>query len=100
MDFLETSWKIIKWCGNIIFKVVSWFFGEIREIVENSVKAFIKSVENKLKKATDFIKTLKVATITKMLDELKKMAKKYYEELTEKDQNLIKELFENELSSP
>lgn len=100
MDLLEKGWKVIKWVGNIIFRVVSWFFGEIRDMIENEVKAFLQASAEKIKKALNIGNTLKVLVIKKMLSKLAEMAKKYYKELTSHDQNIIDELLANDPNCP
>ena len=99
-DFLEKSWKVIKWAGDIIYSVVSWFFGGIRDMVESAVKEFIKYAEDKLKKAIDFAKTLKVAVIKKMMAKLAEVAEKLYKELSSNDKKIIDNLFESDTNCP
>ena len=99
-DFLEKGWKVIKWAGDIIYRVVSWFIGGIREMVENAVKDFLKYAEKKLKQAIDFAKTLKVAVIKKMMSKLAEIANKLYKELSPNDKEIIDNLFETDPNCP
>ena len=99
-DFMDKAIKVIKWAGNLIFSVISWFVGQIRDIVENAVKIFIQACMDKLRQAQDFVNTLKAAVIKKMIDELTKVADKYYKKLSPNDKSIIDEIFANDNTCP
>jgi hypothetical protein len=99
-DFMDKTIKVIKWAGNIIYSVVSWFIGQIRDIVENTVKKFIQACKAKLLGAQNFADTLKTAVITKMLKVLVEIQDQFYKKLSPNDKSIIDDIFAKDNTCP
>jgi len=93
---MEKCLLLVKWVGDIIYKVIKWFHGIIREIVDKIVSKFLQKNKEKILKAENIKLTAKVAAQIKSLQELEKIAVKEKKKLTEHDQAIIEDLFESE----
>lgn len=97
--FVEKCKKLVRWVGDIIYRVVKWFEGLIRGIVEEIVNAFLNRNRQKILEALDRELTAKVAAQLKAVQELAKIAEKEKKKLTQHDQNIIQDLFNRESPS-
>lgn len=98
--FIEKCKKLVKWVGNIIYRVVKWFEGLIRELIEDIVNAFLNRNREKILQAQNRELTAKVAAQMKAIQELIKIAQKERKELSYHDQQIIQDLFDTEDFSP
>lgn len=98
--FIEKCKKLVKWVGNIIYRVVKWFEGLIRELIEDIVNAFLNRNREKILQAQNRELTAKVAAQMKAIQELIKIAQKERKELSNHDQQIIQDLFDTEDFSP
>ena len=94
--FMKKCLLLVKWVGDIIYKVIKWFHGIIREIVDKIVSKFLQKNKEKILKAENKKLTAKVAAQIKSLQELVKIAEKEKKKLTGHDQAIIEDLFESE----
>ena len=88
--------KIVNWVGDCIYKVVKWFVGTLRETIEKKTKDFLKQNMEKIMNAENKEKVGKLIAQQKALKELKNEPAKLHKSLSDNDQKLVEEMFEEE----
>jgi hypothetical protein len=94
--FIEKCKKLVIWIGDIIYRVVKWFEGLIRIMIEEIVNAFLIKNKKKILQAQNKELTAKVAAQMKTIQELTKVAEKEKKKLSSHDQDIIQGLFNTE----
>ena len=97
--FIEKCKKLVRWVGDIIYRVVEWFEGLIRDFIEDVVNAFLLRNKQKILEAQNRELTAKVAAQLKSIQELIKISEKEKKKLTQHDQDIIQDLFDSESPS-
>ena len=91
--FIETAWRCVKWIGNCIYKVVTWW-GPFMEGVNAIVHGFLMLKRNKIERSENPKTVGEVVAITKEKDQLEEKAQKLYKNLSSNDKNTVDELLE------
>lgn len=92
--FIETAWRCVKWIGNCIFNVVSWW-GVFMEGVNAITHAFLLVKRRKIESADNPKAVGEIAAIGKEKNQLEQKANDLRRNLSNHDKNILDDLLEN-----
>ena len=92
--FVSTAKKVVKWIGNCISKVISWW-KSFRDDVDQKTYCYIIIYKTSILQADDPQTFGELMAIRKEKSELEIIAQKKYASLSYKDQSRIDELLDN-----
>ena len=87
-SFVETAWRCVKWIGNCIYQVVTWW-GIFMNKVNSIVHSFLMRNQETIESADDPKTTGEVVAIRKEKDQLDEKANQMYETLSNNDKNTV-----------
>lgn len=90
-SFSSTAWKVIKWIGNCIHKVINWW-GSFKEGVNQNTYNFVIGKQNSIVNANNPRGVGEVLAINKEKEQLEDIADRRYQQLTWDDQQRVDEL--------
>ena len=94
--FINKCRKIVKWIGDIVQKVVKWFEGAVKAMVDEIVTDFLVKNKQTIIKAENPDKVAKVIGQKKYLQELQKVVEKEEKDLSQNDLDAVNSLFSDE----
>ncbi len=93
-NFAETAWRGVKWIGNCINKVVSWW-DEFMDSVNKLVYNFLIRNQTTIESSDDPKKVGEVVGIKKEKDQLEEKADNIYRTLSSNDKITVDKLLAN-----
>ena len=92
--FIETAWRCVKWIGNCIYKVVTWW-GPFMEGVNAIVHGFLMLKRRPIENSDNPKAVGEVVAIRKEKDQLEEKANSLYKNLSRNDKNTVDDLLKN-----
>jgi hypothetical protein len=93
-SFVETAWSCVKWIGNCIYRVISWW-GEFMAAVNSFVHGFLMLKRAIIERSDNPKGVGEIVAIEKEKDQLDEKAKETYNTLSQKDKDTVDELLAN-----
>lgn len=90
-SFISTAWRVIRWIGNCIHRVIGWW-GSFKEEVNQNTYNFVIGKQNSILNANNPRGVGEVIAINKEKEQLEDIADRRYQQLTWDDQQRVDEL--------
>ena len=90
-SFVETAWRCVKWIGNCIYNVISWW-GEFMEGVNSFVHGFLMLKRTTIERSDNPKVVGEIVAIEKEKGQLEEKAEEKYKNLSSRDKNTVDEL--------